>query len=158
MQPGSHWCHERTPEVPGALPSNGRTPIDAELSERYVEVLPALPVSLDAEELVMHIAGSGHGIPCESAAAIAVAAFHGLGPRPVVDFVLNWTSTSDENPQGVRLRSDEFDPRPLAPGEDAPADALCRFVERLLASSGAKALPDDAEGSASEPQLARIRG
>jgi hypothetical protein len=60
----------------------------------------------------------------------------------LVDLVLNWMTTANEKLRVVRLRTDQFDPRGLAPGVDSPAEALRRFLARLIERAGATPLPD----------------
>jgi hypothetical protein len=60
----------------------------------------------------------------------------------VVDLVLNWMTTAKEQLRVVRLRTDQFDPRILTPGVDSPADALRRFLARVIVASSATPLPD----------------
>jgi len=49
----------------------------------------------------------------------------------------------------VRLRSDRFDPRNFAPGEDSPLQALRGFVRTLAARSRAVSVPPG--GGTEEP-------
>jgi hypothetical protein len=72
-----------------------------------------------------------------------VAGVHGLGPKPVVIIDLLIDGGGSEGPlRVIRLRSDRFDPRPLAPGVDGPLDALRSLVQAILSRSKAQPLPD----------------
>ena len=76
--------------------------------------------------------------------AVAVAAIEGLAARPVlvIDLLLNWTDCGGGPLKIARLRSDRFDPRPLAPEAGDPVEAVRSFTAALLDASGAIALPD----------------
>jgi membrane associated rhomboid family serine protease len=76
--------------------------------------------------------------------AVAVAAVHGIGPKPVilVDLVLNWMTPKSETLRVIRLRGDRFDPRRVLTGHATATDALRAFVKLVLERSGAVALPD----------------
>jgi membrane associated rhomboid family serine protease len=73
--------------------------------------------------------------------AVALAALRGLGPKPVlvVDLLLGWRSLEGGELRCVRLRSDRFDPRKLAPAPD-PLTALRAFVAQLVAATNATPL------------------
>jgi hypothetical protein len=59
----------------------------------------------------------------------------------VVDLLLNW-SAQDEPLRVIRLRGDRFDPCKLCAEPARPVDALRDIVDRLLAASEARPLPD----------------
>ena len=134
--------------LPGEAPERAATPvpIDIDLEERALAALDAMPLRCDDEGLHVSVVRSGakKRVPFESIDAVAVAAVQGLGPKPVivVDLVLNWMTTAKEKLRVVRLRTDQFDPRSLAPGVDSPAEALRRFLARVIVRSGATPLPD----------------
>jgi hypothetical protein len=50
----------------------------------------------------------------------------------------------------IRLRSDRFDPRRLAPGVDGALDALRWMVQEIVSRSDARPLPDP-DGAAARP-------
>jgi membrane associated rhomboid family serine protease len=117
------------------------------------KITEAAPKGLDERGVVLALAGGGSGrIAFEKIQAVAVAAVAGLSARPVVliDLLLNWSAVEDEALRVVRLRSDKFDPRLLAPEAASPLDALRAFLGDLLARSGAAALPDP-EGARAKP-------
>jgi membrane associated rhomboid family serine protease len=117
------------------------------------KVTEAAPKGLDERGVVLALAGGGSGrIAFEKIQAVAVAAVAGLSARPVVliDLLLNRNAVEGEALRVVRLRSDKFDPRLLAPGAASPLDALRAFLGDLLARSGATALPDP-EGARAKP-------
>ena len=134
--------------LPGEAPERAAAPvpIDIDLDERALAALDAMPLRCDEEGLHVSVVRSGakKRVPFESIDAVAVAAVQGLGPKPVivVDLVLNWMTTAKEKLRVVRLRTDKFDPRSLSPGVDSPADALRRFLARLIVSARATPLPD----------------
>jgi membrane associated rhomboid family serine protease len=83
--------------------------------------------------------------------AVAVAGVHGLGPKPVVLIDLLVDGAGTEGPlRAIRLRSDRFDPRPLAPGVDGALDSLRWLVQEILSRSDARPLPDP-DGAAARP-------
>jgi hypothetical protein len=108
-------------------------------------VTEAAPKGLDDKGVVVALAGGGSGrIAFEKIQAVSVAAVGGLGPKPIVlvDLLLNWNALEEPALRVVRMRSDRFDPRALAPGAPSPLEALRAFLRDLLARSGAAALPD----------------
>lgn len=84
--------------------------------------------------------------------AVAVAAVRGLGQKPIllVDLLLNWTALDADQLQVVRLKSNAFDPRKLAPDQPDALSAIRAIVARLLSESGAVALPS-ATAAAGQP-------
>jgi hypothetical protein len=134
--------------LPGESPKETATavPIDIDLDERTLTALEAVPLQCDDEGVHVSVTKSGAKklVPYQHVDAVAVAGIQGLGPKPVimVDLVLNWMTTAKEQLRVVRLRTDRFDPRCLAPGVDSPADALRRFVARVIVAAGATPLPD----------------
>jgi membrane associated rhomboid family serine protease len=117
------------------------------------KVTEALPKALDERGVVVAMAGGASGrISFEKIQGVAVAAVAGISARPVVliDLLLNWSVLDDEVLRVVRLRSDRFDPRALAPGAPNALEGLRTFLADLLARSGATALPD-AESARARP-------
>jgi hypothetical protein len=77
-----------------------------------------------------------------------VAGVRGLGPKPVVVIDLLIDGGGTERPLSlVRLRSDRFDPRKLAPNAEDPMAALRAIIKGLLVRGEAIALPDEAAAS-----------
>jgi membrane associated rhomboid family serine protease len=115
-------------------------------------VSDALPRALEPEVLRLEVAGQGQtGLAYTRLRAVAVAGVHGLGPKPVVVIDLLVDGAGTEGPlRVIRLRSDRFDPRPLAPGVDGPFDALRWLVQAILSRSDAQPLPDP-DGAAARP-------
>jgi membrane associated rhomboid family serine protease len=134
--------------LPEEAPERSATPvpIDIDLEERTLTALEAVPLHCDDDGVHVSVTRSGAKklVPYQSVDAVAVAAIQGRGPKPVihVDLVLNWMTTAKEQLRVVRLRTDQFDPRTLSPGVDSPADALRRFLARMIVSAGATPLPD----------------
>jgi hypothetical protein len=79
--------------------------------------------------------------------AVALAAVRGIseraGDKPVLLVDLCLSAEAEPELQVLRLRSDRFDPRRLAPGaaERSPLVALRAFVSALAAAAHAPLLP-----------------
>jgi membrane associated rhomboid family serine protease len=112
----------------------------------------AVPRGLGENGLALVVEGQGElELAWTRLRAVAVAGVQGLGPKPVVLLDLLVDGGATGRPLRVlRLRSDRFSPRRLMPEAPGPVDALRALVERLLARSAARALPD-AEGAALRP-------
>jgi membrane associated rhomboid family serine protease len=112
----------------------------------------AVPRAVGTEGLTIEVAGQGQiDLSYSRVRAVAVAGVHGLGPKPVVMIDLLIDGGGTEGPLRVmRLRSDRFDPRPLAPAAKGPFDALRSMVQAILSRSDARPLPDPA-GAAARP-------
>jgi membrane associated rhomboid family serine protease len=135
--------HAAVPAAP-APGAPGAGAIEFEARMRRLHGATALPLALDSEGIQLEVAGGEKKrVRYDRIGALAVAAIEGLSERPVivVDLVLNWSAPASEPLQVIRLRSDRFDPRRLAPG-DEPATALRALLARLLRLSGATPLPD----------------
>jgi len=80
-------------------------------------------------------------LPLARVDAVAFAAVRGLAAKPVlvVDLLLGWRGLEGGELRCVRLRSDRFDPRKLAPAAD-PLGALRALVAQLVAATGAATL------------------
>jgi tetratricopeptide (TPR) repeat protein len=120
-------------------------PIDLELASRELRAVSAQPIELFDDGLVIEVeGGEKRKIAFRRVDALSVVAVDGLGPTfiIVVDLVLNWMSESLEPLKVIRLRGDQFDPRPFAPGMDSPLDAMRAFTSHLLEITKAIALPD----------------
>jgi membrane associated rhomboid family serine protease len=115
-------------------------------------VSEAVPRAVEAELLRIEVAGQGQtGLSYTRLRAVAVAGVHGLGPKPVVLIDLLVDGAGTEGPlRVIRLRSNRFDPRRLAPGVDGALDALRWLVQELLSRSDAQPLPDP-DGAAARP-------
>ena len=122
-----------------------REPIDLDLGGRALDVDVVAPLGFEERGLRVESAdGTKRTIDLTAIDAVAVAAVHGLGPKPVilVDLVTNWVSLRDEPLEVVRLRGDRFDPRRLAPHHDSPLEALREFLHQLQENTSATPLPD----------------
>ena len=62
----------------------------------------------------------------------------------LIDLLLNWSDLAEGPLRAVRLRSDHFDARELAPDEARSPDALRAFSAQLIDRCAAVALPDRA--------------
>jgi membrane associated rhomboid family serine protease len=115
-------------------------------------VIEATPRMLEDEGLRIEVADQGQSTLAYSRLrAVSVAGVHGLGPKPVVLVDLVVDGVGYEKPLGViRLRSDRFDPRAVAPDAASPLDALRHMVKELLWRGEAQPLPD-AAGAAAKP-------
>jgi membrane associated rhomboid family serine protease len=109
-----------------------------------LKCIEAVPVALDESGLALR---NGPQLDLARVDGIAVGAVQGLAAKPVIliDLLLNWTEISDAPLRTVRLRSDQFDPRTLFPGNGGGGlDAFRALLEALLARAGATPLPDAA--------------
>jgi hypothetical protein len=128
--------HEEKPE-PGAAP------------RRTLRVREAAPRALEAGALVVEVEGRGAiRLPLTRIHAVALAGVRGLSARgadkPVLLIDLCLSAEGEPELQVLRLRSDRFDPRRLAPGpETSPLAALRAFVAALAAAAHAPLLPAD---------------
>jgi hypothetical protein len=115
-------------------------------------VSDAVPRAVEAEVLRIEAAGQGQtSLSYTRLRAVAVAGVHGLGPKPVVLIDLLVDGGGTEGPlRVIRLRSDRFDPRPLAPGVDSALGSLRWLVQEILSHSDAQPLPDP-DGAAARP-------
>jgi hypothetical protein len=71
-------------------------------------------------------------------------------PILLIDLLANWNAPEAEVLQGVRLRSDRFDPRRLVAGESDPQRAFRALIGRLLEASRGQPLPS-ADHALGEP-------
>jgi membrane associated rhomboid family serine protease len=105
----------------------------------------AVPLALREEGLVLQLSPERRVLLAWSRIqAVAVAGVRDLAAKPVLlfDLLLNWNDFASEEPlQGVRLRSDRFDARRLAPSAASQNDAL-RILAASLLERGATPLPD----------------
>jgi len=130
--------------APDAAPSRPAA-IDIETNDRVLDAVLAVPVELGPEGVQISTPEGGKKLlRYERIEAVAVAAVHGLGAKPVilVDLVLNWMSTTNETLRVIRFRGDRFDPRRLVEGTSSPVDALRSAVKTILDRSGGTPLPD----------------
>jgi hypothetical protein len=128
-------------EKPGAL----RTPVDLDFTARTLRMVPARPLEIDSDGLVVEVeGGKKRRLDFAKVDAISVVAVHGLGRKPVIllDLLLNWSARGDAELKLVRLRADHFDPRRLVTGSDTPLEALRLFADYLLGTARAVPLPD----------------
>ncbi len=128
-----------------AAPDTRPAPIELEEGVRQLEAIMAVPTDFDSEGLLIEIEGGVRKrVRFDRIEAVSVAAVDGLGTKTVIvlDLVLSWISLTAEPLKVIRLRSDRFDPRRLAPDCEDPLDALRAIVQRLLEKSDAIPLPD----------------
>jgi len=119
--------------------------IEIEAHDRVLDAVVAVPLELGDDGIEIQTAqGQKKLVRYQRIEAVAVAAVHGIGPRPVilVDLVLNWTTPTHEMLRVIRIRGDQFDPRRLFSGHASAVDALRSFVKIVLERSGATPLPD----------------
>jgi hypothetical protein len=107
-------------------------------------VSEAVPRAVEADVLRIEVAGQGQtSLSYTRLRAVGVAGVRGLGPKPVVLIDLLVDGAGTEGPlRAIRLRSDRFDPRPLAPGVDGAFNSLRWLVREILSRSDARLLPD----------------
>jgi membrane associated rhomboid family serine protease len=129
----------------GELELDDDTPVDVCERIRPLRVRSAVPLALEETGLALDVAGSGKTIlPYERIDAVSVAAVKGLSHKTVIviDVILNWVSLPGEPLKVIRFRSDEFNPRALAPDAHSVIVALRAVLAEILRRSGAVPLPD----------------
>ncbi len=141
--------HAAPEAPPPAAPARSSEPsareIEVEFRERALDAVTAVPLELaDAGLEIQTSDGVKKLVRYARIEAVAVAAVHGLAPKPVivVDLALNWRRPASEPLRVIRLRGDQFDPRQVLQGHDSAVDALRSVVVLLLEHSRAAALPD----------------
>jgi membrane associated rhomboid family serine protease len=116
--------------------------LDARWSD--VKVAEAVPTALDENALALELAGGRAGrLELAKIQALAVGSVAGLAAKPVIliDLLLNHSELGEGPLRLVRLRSDRFDPRRLAPGA-TPLEAFRAFLHTLAERAPAALLPD----------------
>ncbi len=114
---------------------------------RRLRVREAVPRALEADALVLEVEGRGAiRLRLARIHAIALAGVRGVsdraGDKPVLLVDLLLSAEAEPALQVLRLRSDRFDPRRLAPAaESSPLVALRAFVASLAAAAHAPLLP-----------------
>jgi hypothetical protein len=105
-------------------------------------VCEATPQALSADGLAVSFEGQAQTIALSRVRAVAVAGVHGLSDKPVVLIDLLVDGGGGERPLSVvRLRSDRYDPRRLAPRASGPLDALRAIAGALVSRCRARPLP-----------------
>jgi len=122
---------------------------------RALRVREAAPTALDGDTLVVEVPERGPiRLRLTRIHAIALAGVRGIsaraGDKPVLLVDLCLSAEGEPDLQVLRLRSDRFDPRRLAPGgETSPLKALRAFVAALANAAHAPLLPaEDVAGDA----------
>jgi membrane associated rhomboid family serine protease len=116
---------------------------------RALRVREAAPRALEAGALVLEVPGRGAvRLPLTRIHAVALVGVRGIseraGDKPVLLVDLCLSAEGEPELQVLRLRSDRFDPRRVAPGaEPSPLKALRAFVAALAAAAHAPLLPAD---------------
>ncbi len=130
-------------------PESGEPPL------RALRVREATPVALEPGTLALDVPGRGaFRLSVTRIHAVALAGVRGIseraGDKPVLLVDLCLTAEGEPELQVLRLRSDRFDPRRVAPcAEESPLKALRAFVAALAAAAHAPLLPaDDVAGEA----------
>jgi len=132
------------PSRPAPGPSAGAD-LEVPRPPRTLKKMEAIPLALGDDGVTLDVGERGKAqLALARIDAIAVAGVRGLRPKPVVviDLVTNWLVTDRQPLKVVRLRSDRFDPCNLVPGETNGFQALKRWIDQLIAGTGALALPD----------------
>ena len=130
--------------VPAALQARQVESVTGAPELRSVRVRNAIPLRLEPDAIVIEVDGRGKNrMPLDRIEALSAAAVCGIADKPVliVDLVLNW-NTAGEPLKLIRMRSDRFDPMPLAPDAGSPLDALRSALAQMLDRSNARPLPD----------------
>ncbi len=132
-------------EAPPPLPDEA-LPLSAEqpVIHRVLKVIPALPKALTGEKISFDVAGQGGRLlPVAKIQAVAAAKIDdGQRAFVVVDLLVDSLFSQRPEIRAVRLRSDAFDARALVPEQADPHQALVAFIDSLVQTSGASALPD----------------
>jgi membrane associated rhomboid family serine protease len=122
---------------------------------RSLRVREALPCALEGDTLVLDVPERGAiRLRLTRIHAVALAGVRGIseraGDKPVLLVDLCLSAEGEPELQVLRLRSDRFDPRRVAPSAEAsPLKALRAFVGTLAAAAHAPLLPaDDVAGEA----------
>jgi membrane associated rhomboid family serine protease len=122
---------------------------------RSLRVREALPRALQGDTLVLDVPERGAiRLRLTRIHAVALAGVRGIseraGDKPVLLVDLCLSAEGEPELQVLRLRSDRFDPRRVAPSaETSPLKALRTFVGTLAAAAHAPLLPaDDVAGEA----------
>jgi membrane associated rhomboid family serine protease len=122
---------------------------------RSLRVREARPRGIERDALVLEVPERGAiRLPLTRIHAVALAGVRGLseraGDKPVLLVDLCLSAEGEPELQVLRLRSDRFDPRRVAPSaETSPLVALRAFVGALAAAAHAPLLPaDDVAGEA----------
>jgi membrane associated rhomboid family serine protease len=122
---------------------------------RTLRVREARPRGIEGDSLVLEVPERGAiRLPLTRIHAVALAGVRGLseraGDKPVLLVDLCLSAEGEPELQVLRLRSDRFDPRRVAPSaETSPLQALRAFVGALAAAAHAPLLPaDDVAGEA----------
>ena len=115
-------------------------PVDLPLA-RFADVkaVEAVPLALDDEAVRLRVGPERTSrLALSRVDGLALAIVEGLSERPVavIDLLLNGRDTEADVLQLVRLRSDRFDPAPLAPGHEQPTAAFGELALRLLDACG----------------------
>ncbi len=118
-------------------------PVEDVASLRSLKAVEAIPLFATPKWVAIDAPGRGKSkLHMARLEAISIAAIGDLGPRPVlvIDLILNWRD--DGKPlKLLRMRSDRFDPRIVAPGQTNELDALVEWLGQLASESRATCLP-----------------
>jgi membrane associated rhomboid family serine protease len=138
-----------------AEPESPSEPKDERPPLRVLRVREAAPTALEGDTLVVEVPGRGAiRLRLTRIHAVALAGVRGIseraGDKPVLLVDLCLSAEGEPDLQVLRLRSDRFDPRRLAPGaETSPLKALRAFVAALATAAHAPLLPaEDVAGEA----------
>jgi hypothetical protein len=139
-------------QAPKALPREDDLDIDGPLDSfdiagdlRPLKIVQGVPIGMKETVLEVEIDGRGASkIPFDRIEAVALAAVAGISSKPVliIDLVLNWMGPSDEPMKLIRLHSNRFNPKRLAPSATSPVAALQQLVAHVIEQSGATPLPN----------------
>jgi membrane associated rhomboid family serine protease len=121
--------------------------IAGEARFQSLKLIEVVPLAMDEQRIELAQAGGKRAaIAYSQVQAVGVGAVHGLSDKPVIliDLLLNWNNPAGGPLQVLRVRSDRFDVRRLAPQASRPMDAIRSLLAALLERSGAVPLPDAA--------------
>lgn len=117
----------------------------AQVVRHTLKVMEGVPVRLEADGLVLKIAGTERLLRHEQVLALATVGVKGGNeqrPFVVIDFLLDSPWSETVALRVVRVRSTSFDPRPIVKSEGSPVDALRQLLGVMLKATGAVPLPD----------------
>jgi membrane associated rhomboid family serine protease len=108
------------------------------------KLVEARPVRLDDEGLHLALEGDRAArVSWSRIQAVSVAIVANLAPKPIllIDLLANWNASEAEALQGVRLRSDRYDPRALLGVEGDARRAFATLAGRLIQVTRGQPLP-----------------
>ncbi len=153
------WLDEHGAQVPPPVPVAPSVPEVAAAPERAVfgddgvvelsrfaraKLTPARPVRIDDEGLHLVLEGDRTArVKWSRIQAVSVAIIANLAAKPIllIDLLANWNASEAEELQGIRLRSDGFDPRKLLGIDGDVRRAYATLAGRMIQVTRGQPLP-----------------